>query len=114
MTRNAISWQAQRITGLLLLPLLIAHFWVEHFMTAALRHGHLTYQAILMRIANPWWQGIDIAFLLLALYHGLNGVMGIVLDSGLVERRGARIAAAALTVLGITWAIWGIAAFRNL
>ena len=71
MYRNVIGWYLQRITGALLVVLLAAHFWVEHFMSAELR-GDLTYEAILQRIANPAWQFIDIAFLLVALYHGLN------------------------------------------
>src|SRR5437660_10703707 len=90
MYRNVAAWYLQRITGALLLVLLIAHFWVEHFMTASLRHGELSYQAILGRIANPMWQFIDIAFLVIALCHGLNGLRGIILDYSHVGARAMR------------------------
>ena len=53
--RSVLSWYLQRITGALLLVLLAAHFWVEHFMSAELRRGDLSYQAIHSRIANPTW-----------------------------------------------------------
>ncbi|MGH9524852.1 MAG: hypothetical protein ACRD3E_20195 [Terriglobales bacterium] len=111
---NAVTWYLQRITGAALVPLLVAHFWVEHYMTATIRHGGLSYEVILQRLANPWWQAIDISFLLIALYHGLNGLFGIVLDFGGIGRKGARVVAIVLVVLGVAWAYWGITAFRNL
>ena len=114
MYRNVIGWYLQRITGALLIVLLAAHFWVEHFMTVELRRGDLTYQAILGRIANPVWQFIDIAFLLVALYHGLNGLRNIVLDYSRVGRRAAQAVSAVLAAAGLVWAWWGIEAFRSL
>ena len=114
MSRNALAWYMQRITGALLVPLLIAHFWVEHFMTATLMRGGLSYEVILTRIANPWWQAIDISFLLIALYHGLNGLYSILLDFGKIGPRGANITATVLVIIGVAWAFWGVMAFHNL
>lgn len=114
MSRSAIEWYLQRITGALLLVLLIAHFWVEHFMSAPLRHGELNYNLILARIANPYWQAIDIAFLLVGLYHGLNGLRNIVLDYSRIGPLGARLSTALFILAGGAWAYWGIEAFRNL
>ena len=112
--RNVLHWYLQRITGALLVVLLAAHFWVEHFMSTELRRGDLTYEAILQRIANPVWQFIDIAFLLVALYHGLNGLRNIILDYSRVGRRAAQALTAVLVAAGLVWAWWGIEAFRNL
>ncbi|HEV2325812.1 MAG TPA: hypothetical protein VGS10_17815 [Terracidiphilus sp.] len=114
MSRNAFAWYLQRITGVALVPLLIAHFWVEHFMSATLLRGDLTYAVILHRIANPWWQAIDIGFLVIALGHGLNGLYGIVLDYEKIGPRAARFAAILLVVVGIAWTYWGVTAFRSL
>lgn len=114
MVRNAISWYLQRVTGALLVLLLAAHFWVEHFMSAELRRDGVSYAAIRARIANPLWQAIDIAFLLVALYHGLNGLRNIVLDYSRVGRRAAQALTVVLVATGIVWAWWGIEAFRNL
>ena len=114
MGRNAIGWYLQRITGGALVFLLIAHFWVEHFATETLRRGDLTYEAIIGRVSQPWWQTIDIAFLLVALYHGLNGLRNILLDYSRVGARAARAVTTALVAAGIVWAYWGIEAFRNL
>lgn len=114
MFRTAVEWYLQRITGALLLILLVAHFWVEHFATKPLLKGQLTYEAILARISNPYWQAIDISFLLVALYHGLNGVRNIILDSSKVSPGAGRVCTAVLIVAGIVWAYWGIEAFKNL
>jgi succinate dehydrogenase / fumarate reductase membrane anchor subunit len=114
MYRNVIGWYLQRITGALLIVLLTAHFWVEHFMSTELRRGDLTYQAILARIANPVWQFIDVAFLLVALYHGLNGLRSIVLDYSRVGPRAAQVISIVIVAAGAVWAWWGIEAFKNL
>ncbi|MBM3739682.1 MAG: hypothetical protein FJW39_28280 [Acidobacteria bacterium] len=114
MPWNALNWYLQRITGAALLILLIAHFWVEHFASEPLLHGKLTYEAIRARITTPLWQGIDIAFLLVALYHGLNGLRNIVLDFSFIPREMARAVTAALIGIGLVWAWWGIEAFSNL
>ena len=114
MVPNVISWYLQRITGALLVVLLAAHFWVEHFLSAQLRRGDLTYEAILGRISNPVWQFIDIAFLLVALYHGLNGLRNIVLDYSRIGPRTAQVITAVIVIAGVVWAWWGIEAFKNL
>src|SRR5713226_10003195 len=99
MIRSAIEWYLQRITGALLLILLVAHFWVEHYMAVPLRRGELTYQIILSRISNPYWQAIDISFLLVALYHGLNGVRSIILDYSKIGKPAARFCTALLVLV---------------
>lgn len=114
MSRNAVEWYLQRITGGLLLVLLAAHFWVEHFMSAPLRRGDLTFEVIASRISNPAWQVIDISFLIVALFHGLNGLRNIILDYGRLGRRAVGAMNVALVLIGMIWAWWGISAFRRL
>ena len=112
--RGALGWYFQRITGGALVILLVAHFWVEHFMSRELLRGNLSYEAILGRISNPVWQSVDIAFLLIALYHGLNGLRNIVLDYSGIGVRTARVITGVLILAGLVWAWWGIEAFRRL
>jgi succinate dehydrogenase / fumarate reductase, membrane anchor subunit len=114
MFRNAFGWYMQRITGGLLLILLTAHFWVEHFMTAPARRGDLTYQVILARISSPVWQAIDISFLVIALYHGLCGLRNIIIDYGRLGQRSVKVLNVALVLTGALWAWWGISAFSHL
>lgn len=114
MSWNAINWYLHRVAGGLLLLLLIAHFWVEHFASERLLRGELSYEAIQARIRMPLWQTIDIAFLFVALYHGLNGVRNIVLDYSRIGQRAARLVTWALVAVGVVWFYWGVEAFRNL
>jgi succinate dehydrogenase hydrophobic anchor subunit len=114
MSWNAANWYAQRITGGALLILLVAHFWVEHFASDQLLKGDLTYAAIRGRITTPLWQAIDVSFLFIALYHGLNGLRNIILDYSRVSAGAARVITALLIAAGMLWAWWGVEAFRNL
>jgi succinate dehydrogenase cytochrome b556 subunit len=114
MSWNALEWYVQRITGGLLLVLLSAHFWVEHYMTAPLRHGDLTFEVIASRISNPVWQAIDIGFLVVALFHGLNGVRNILLDWGRLGKTAVAAVNVTLVLVGVVWAWVGITAFSRL
>src|SRR5580704_408616 len=98
MNSRAINWYLQRVTGAALLLLLILHFWVEHF-TTEVREGGLTFEVIQRRFfQNRWFVAIDIAFLLIALYHGLNGARNIIFDFGRVTA-GYRMAVTVLLVV---------------
>lgn len=113
-SRNVIWWYTQRVTGALLVILLVAHFWVEHFMSKTMLRGDISYEAILSRISNPVWQAIDISFLLVALLHGLNGLRNIVLDYSRIGPRATQVFTLGLVVVGVVWSWWGIQAFSNL
>jgi succinate dehydrogenase cytochrome b556 subunit len=111
MNARAINWYLQRVTGAALLLLLIMHFWVEHF-TAEVRRDGLTFEIIQRRFfANPWFVAIDISFLIIALYHGLNGVRNIIFDFGRVTPARRVIVTSVLTIFGLAVAFWGITAF---
>lgn len=108
---RVIHWYLQRITGALLVILLAMHFWVEHFMAGAVSRGELEFKVIQSRIANPWMQTVDIAFLFVALYHGLNGLRNIILDYSVIKPQVARVITVLIIVAGIVWAYWGVTAF---
>jgi len=111
MNSRAINWYLQRVTGAALLLLLIMHFWVEHF-TAEVRQGGLTFEIIQRRFfGNPWFVAIDISFLIIALYHGLNGVRNIIFDFGRVKPAMRVVVTLLLVGFGLFVAYWGITAF---
>ena len=70
------SWLMQRITGLALVVLMIGHYVLMHYTPES---GH-TYDAVLGRMQYSWYRIIDITFVTLAMYHGLNGVWGVFRD----------------------------------
>src|SRR5436190_23789516 len=109
MSGRAINWYLQRITGAALLVLLIMHFWVEHFTAEVRTPAGLTYEVIQRRFFhNPWFVAVDLSFLFIALYHGLNGVRNIVLDFGAVGRAGRGAVTVVLVLAGLWVAYWGV------
>ena len=113
MSGRAINWYLQRITGAALLVLLIMHFWVEHFTAEVRTPAGLTFEVIQRRFfQNPWFVAVDISFLFIALYHGLNGIRNICLDYTWGTRFRTPITIA-LLLLGIVVAYWGVTAFTG-
>jgi len=74
--RGALQWFLQRLTGVLLFAGLIVHFYVMHYSGA----DPLAYESVIKRISSPYWKAFDIVFLVSILYHGLNGLWGIVIE----------------------------------
>ena len=70
------QWVMQRVSAILLIGLAFSHFGLQHFSSDAVSTG-LTVSA---RLNNPWWQAYYVIFISLALYHGINGVVGIIRD----------------------------------
>ena len=111
MSPRAINWFLQRVTGAALLVLLILHFWVEHFTAEVRTHG-LSFEVIQKRFfANPWFVAVDITFLIVATYHGLNGVRNIICDFGRITKPVRIGVTVVLICLGVMLTVWGIGAF---
>lgn len=108
MSSRALIWYVQRVTGAALVVLLILHFWVEHF-TADVRQGGLTFEVVQRRFFhNPWFVAVDLAFLLVALTHGLIGLRNILFDSVRLTDRTRTAATVLLVVVGLAVAYWGV------
>jgi len=97
------SWVIQRATGIALVILMIGHYILMHYHPDS---GH-TYQAVLNRMSYSWYRIIDISFLVLAMYHGLNGVWGIFRDYELKTWQNYTIISL-LLIFGIAFLAWGI------
>lgn len=70
------GWLFQRVTGVMLLAGLIVHFYIMHFSgPEQIRH-----ESLIQRLSNPYWIGFDFAFLVSAIYHGFNGLWGMVVE----------------------------------
>ncbi len=99
---GAKSWILQRITGLALVVLMLGHYILMHYSPDS---GH-TYQAVLTRMQFSWYRIIDLLFVTLAMYHGLNGVWGIFRDYKLAPWLKISIVSA-LVILGVAFTAWG-------
>lgn len=94
---GSTQWVMQRVSAILLIALAFGHFGLQHFTSDAVSTG-LTVAA---RLNDPFWQAYYIVFIILAMYHGVNGVVGIVRDYN--PRRGLRVA--------LEVGLWSLAAF---
>ena len=77
---GSIGWLLQRVTAVVLVLLLLAHFIVIHYSGP----GKVTFDIVKERLMHPvWgpvWRTITMLLLFTALFHGLNGVWGVLLD----------------------------------
>jgi succinate dehydrogenase / fumarate reductase membrane anchor subunit len=96
------SWVLQRISGLALVVLMIGHYILMHYQPES---GH-TYGAVLTRMQFSWYRIIDLSFITLGLYHGLNGVWGIFRDYQLKPWLNLTIFSS-LILIGIAFLTWG-------
>ena len=73
---GALPWFLQRVTGIVLLFVMIGHYILMHYNIDS---GH-TYDAVLSRMQNPFYKGLQMTFVVLGIYHGVNGTWSVVRD----------------------------------
>ncbi|RMG57938.1 MAG: succinate dehydrogenase [Deltaproteobacteria bacterium] len=101
---GAFGWFYQRLSGLVLIVLLLVHWGIMH-------HGPKTadgieYLDVATRLATPFWKTFDLLFLVLGIFHGMNGLLMIVRDYVRVPwQRGALYSIVVL--LGLVFLILG-------
>ncbi len=85
------SWYFFRISGVILIFLVIIHLLLNHVTTDV---SKTVYDYVAARYSNPFWRVYDLVLLTLALLHGLNGLR-IVIDDN-VRALGWRLTAQSL------------------
>lgn len=98
----------QRISAVALIIFMTMHMIVVHYPPF-----HVDFSRIAVRMSQPLWQVLDIAFLFFVLIHALAGSYVVLTD---VERFGRwkRFLAGAAVVIGIIaffYGVWTIIAF---
>ena len=91
---ETFSWYFFRVSGVLLIFLVIIHLIVMHVTTDV---AQTNYSFVTGRYSNPLWRLYDWLLLTLSLLHGMNGLR-IVIDD-YVRGRGARLTM--LSIAGI-------------
>jgi len=95
---GAFAWFFQRVSGLFLVIFLLGHFWLLHY---AISGEFADFETVRARLALPLFKVLDLVFLYLAVYHGLNGVLMVIHDY--VHKGFLRIVLVALLwTLGLT------------
>ena len=103
------AWVFMRISGVLLVFLVLAHFGIMHVMDHGL--DRINFAFVSGRWANPFWRVYDFALLTLALVHGGNGLRVIIDDYARTGFRRLVYQSVAATVVGLTWALGTLTIF---
>lgn len=74
---GAVAWLLQRVSAVILFVLLLFHFVTYHFLTQT---RSVSYRQVLERAQSWWFPLLQFAFLVTALYHGLNGIWSVLED----------------------------------
>lgn len=82
------SWWFMRISGLILVLLVLGHFAIVHLLDEGI--DRVDFAFVAGRWASPFWQTWDWTMLFLGLLHGTNGLKNIIEEY--VRRPGARAA----------------------
>jgi succinate dehydrogenase / fumarate reductase membrane anchor subunit len=73
---GATQWFFQRISGIVLFILVLVHFYIAHQTYASGRDWNI----IMQRLASPYMKVFYLVFVVLGLWHGLNGAWQIIRD----------------------------------
>ena len=71
------AWLLQRISAVILFVLLLLHFVTYHFLG---KGKAVDYHWVMSKVGNWWFPLLQFAFLVTALYHGLNGLWSVLED----------------------------------
>ena len=103
------SWLFQRVTGILIGPLLFIHIWSIHPKLV----GYDTITRFLPAPRSPAFLFLDLVLLAFVIYHTLNGFRVVLIDLGIGER-GQKILFWTFMVLGAALFSFAVYAFSPL
>ncbi len=103
------SWLFQRVTGILIGPLLFIHIWSIHPKLV----GYDTITRFLPDPRSPAFLFLDLVLLAFVIYHTLNGFRVVLIDLGIGER-GQKILFWTFMVLGAALFSFAVYAFSPL
>lgn len=109
MTASTWLWVFQRLSAVVLVVLLALHMAVQHYVDPV---AEITFLGVTSRLRPLGVFIIDWVLLMLALFHGLNGLRGVIRDWW---PRATRAANWVLTGVGVAATVYGglaLAAFR--
>lgn len=100
---EVLLWYGMRVSGLLLVVLVLFHLWLNHIHTEV---GELSYDLVVGRLGRwPLLRVVDFLILFLGLGHGVNGLKNVIDDH--VDQAGQR--AFWLSLLFVTFAVFLVA-----
>ncbi len=106
---ETLSWYFFRISGVLLIFLVIIHLIIMHVSNDV---ACTTYTFVAARYSNPFWRLFDWLLLTLSLTHGLNGLR-IVIDDYVGSPRARLVLLSLVVVLLVVFFMLGTITLIN-
>ena len=98
------AWVFMRISGIALLVLALGHLVIMHLVNNV---DTIDYNFVAGRYAGWGWRGYDLALVLLAMLHGLNGAK-ILIDDYVHPPAARKLATALLHLIGGGFLLLGV------
>lgn len=73
---GTFEWFFQRVSGVALAMILLVHFVLLHYVST----GPVSYQSVAYRLSSPYYKAWELLFLVLGLYHAMNGIKLVIDD----------------------------------
>jgi succinate dehydrogenase / fumarate reductase, membrane anchor subunit len=96
-------WLFMRVSGLTLIVMVLIHFAIMHVINDI---QDINFAFVVKRFATPFWISYDLVMLVLALFHGLNGLR-VIIDDYVKSRPWRVIWLSALYVVGLVFLVVG-------
>ncbi len=77
--QSAFAWYFQRITGILLVVFAVGHYLMVHWNERA---GH-SFDISVDRLSSPIFVFLYLGFIVLGMYHGVQGLWNVIRDFNL-------------------------------
>ena len=103
------GWLSLYVSGGLVVFFLLSHLFVIHFISGA----DISAQSVYRDLRSAFLSFVNIALLILALFHGLMGLRRIILDLNLLGKKGDRALMVLLLLVGLVLVLLGIEIFRR-
>jgi succinate dehydrogenase/fumarate reductase cytochrome b subunit len=111
---SVVSWFTQRWTGILLVVFLLTHLVVAHLVAPNSATGEISAGEVASRLQGGWFRALDVGLLALAIYHGFNGVLRVVVSAGHVRGRLYYVLLGLFWAVGIALTYFGVLVFQAL
>ncbi len=100
---GSIQWLFQAASGAFIIFFLGVHLYVAHINGGSPIE---LFDTVIANLRNPLWLAFFLVFVWIVTYHGLNGVKGIIFETG-ISQRSRRIVSYLFTAIFIISVIYG-------
>lgn len=100
---GSVQWLFQAASGAFIIFFLGVHLYVAHINGGSPIE---LFDTVVGNLRDPWWMAFFLAFLWVVTYHGLNGLKGIIYETG-ISGRARKTVSWALTAVFVASVIYG-------